>query len=111
MSMFEFTPEQLIVSGVGLSALCLCFGIRPFLAVFLSFGMYMIFQAWLVHLDIDHIRVPRADGYLKYYTPSLDEQGRIKDIHNSYRGAFSDEEFDNWQNCLRHNACKGRYAR
>jgi hypothetical protein len=109
--MFQFTPEQIIVSGVGLSALCLCFGIRPFLAVFFSFGMYMIFQAWLVHLDINHVRIPGPNGYLEYYTASYDETIRIKEIHRSYRGSFSEEEFDNWHNCLYHNVCKGRYAR
>jgi len=105
-----FTASQLVLSGLGMSALACFFGRRIGRAVFLSVGMLMLFQAWLQFLNVDE-SWPWDQPADRSYVASKQELARLDHIAFSAPWPKSAADWDDYRRCRDLNVCVRLFAR
>ena len=105
-----FTTFQLILSGLGLSALACFLGRRIGLAMFLSVGMLLLFQAWLQFINFSG-SWPWDQPADRGYIASKQEIARLDGIAFAAPWPKSSADWDDYHRCKNFNVCVRLFAR
>ena len=105
-----FTTFQLVLSGVGVSALACFAGLRIGRAVFCSIGMLLLFMAWLQFINFDGSWPPDQPAD-RGYTASQQEIARLDGIAFAEPWPKSAADWDDYHRCKNLNVCVRLFAR
>lgn len=103
------TPSDLIWSAVVLTVVvgCFTFSWRNALWFFGSIGMFLLWYAWVVYLDIDK-NWPADQPRMENYTPSKQEVNRLRDILGEN---YTDQDLNDYHRCYKYNVCVRKFKK
>ena len=105
-----FSAFQLVLSGMGMSALACIAGLRAGRAMFCSVGMLMIFQAWLQIINFNG-SWPSDQPFRDDYYVSKAEDARLWAAIGPNMSAMTTTDWADYHRCRDHNVCVRRFAR
>lgn len=103
------TPGDLIFSAICLSLVigALTFSFQNGLWFFGSIGMFLIWYAWVIWLDIDN-NWPADQPRIEYYTPTREERTRLYTILGDN---YTDQELNDFHRCIKYNVCVRKFKK
>jgi hypothetical protein len=104
-----YSQWQIIFSGLAITGVGFMFGKRLGVVFFLSFGMMMIFNAWLNFLNFDGSH-PSDQPFVQNYSVSRSDEDRLWRIIGDVN-SMSSSDWQDYHRCRLHNVCVRRFAR